>query len=81
MISCDLHDYVEIACTYRYELRLLLKSGLEVEGRAIDTVLNADRLECIKIEANKDEILVTLDSVQSMISVSDSPHFKRIDFS
>ena len=37
-ISCDLHDYFEIACLYGYRVRLILKDGEIVEGKACDLI-------------------------------------------
>ena len=35
-ISCDLHDYIEVACMYGYQVRLILKDQSTVEGKAKD---------------------------------------------
>lgn len=40
MISCNQYDYIEIACMYKFPLRLTLVSNQVVEGTAIDTVLD-----------------------------------------
>ncbi len=37
-ISCDLHDYLEIACMYKYFVRVELKDKQTLEGKAIDVV-------------------------------------------
>ncbi|MNZ96910.1 Rho-binding antiterminator [compost metagenome] len=36
-LHCDLHDYVEIACLYRYWLRIELRDGLTFEAEAFTT--------------------------------------------
>ncbi|MFR0688487.1 Rho-binding antiterminator [Enterobacterales bacterium AE_CKDN230030158-1A_HGKHYDSX7] len=36
-LHCDLHDYLEIACTYQYGLRIELRSGLMFEAAAMTT--------------------------------------------
>ncbi|QRY78882.1 Rho-binding antiterminator [Pseudomonas sp. PDNC002] len=36
-LHCDLHDYLEIACTYRYGLRIELRNGLVFEAAAVTT--------------------------------------------
>ena len=33
-IACDLHDYLEIACLYRYRLLLELEDGVRFEAEA-----------------------------------------------
>lgn len=42
-IACDLHDYIEIACLYGYQVRLTLKDKRIVEGRALNIVTEEKR--------------------------------------
>lgn len=79
MMSCDQHDYVEIACLYRYVVKLTLKSGEEVTGIALDTRRNAQRQECIAI--NNIDNLIALDAVATMEVLVENPHFKLVRFS
>ena len=44
MISCNLHDYIEIVCLYRYPVSLQLRSGEVVAGTAVDTDWNIEPL-------------------------------------
>lgn len=78
MMSCDQHDYVEIACLYRYVVKLTLKSGEEVTGIALDTRRNVQRQECIAI--NHIDTLIALDAVASMEALVKNPHFNRVTF-
>ena len=78
MISCDQHDYVEIACLYRYVVKLTLKSGAEVQGIAMDTRRNAQREECLVL--SQDENLIVLDSIAKMEVLVENPHFKEVFF-
>jgi Rho-binding antiterminator len=78
MISCDQHDYVEIACMYRYQVKLTLKSGEEITGIALDTRRNAQLQECIAI--NNTDNLIPLDSVATMAALVENPHFNLVTF-
>lgn len=80
MISCDLHDYIEIACTFRYLIKLTMKSGSIIEGVALDTVLNASRDECIKVDLKGAEKLLVLDEISRLEACVDNPHFHSISF-
>lgn len=80
MMSCDQHDYIEIACTFRYPVRLTLKSGDIVEGKALDTQRNEARQECIKLALAGEEILVVLDEITRMEASVDNPHFQTVSF-
>ncbi len=81
MLTCDQHDYIEIACTYRFSVLLTLHDGTTLAGIAKDTAYNDDKKECIVIESNNDDRLITLESVQSMKALTVNPHFDIVDFS
>lgn len=51
-ISCDLHDYLEIACMYGYQITLTLNDHQIIEGKAIDTVTTADKREILVIDTD-----------------------------
>ena len=80
MMSCEQHDYIEIACLYRYPVKLTLTSGAEIAGIALDTQRNDRREECIKIRVGDAESLVALTSISRMEAGMDNPHFRTIDF-
>jgi len=80
MISCDQHDYIEIACMFRYPIILTLKSGEVIEGTALDTALNEHKDECIKVAVNGSEPLVVLTELSLLEVAVDNPHFKRVSF-
>jgi len=80
MISCEHHDYIEIACLYNYRVSLTLDSGAQLAGVAVDAVRNHDKEECIKIRDGSAEHLVVLDSITTMEALIKNPHFKVISF-
>ncbi len=59
-ISCELHDFVEVACMYGYRLRLILINGQVIEGKAIDIVSSLEKREYLVIEGDsKQQIELT----------------------
>ncbi len=80
MMSCDQHDTVEIACMYNYPVKLICKSGSELQGVARDTGLDKFRQECIKIMVENRECLVVLNTVAKMEVLVKNPHFNVVDF-
>ncbi len=50
-ISCDCHDYIEIACLYGYQVRLKLKNGQQLEGKAMD-IIRVDKREYLVIQSD-----------------------------
>ncbi|EGA67556.1 Rho-binding antiterminator [Vibrio brasiliensis] len=80
MISCNDYDYIEIVCLYRYPVRLTLKSGQTIEGKALDTARNQDKQEAIKLDQNGVEQLVVLDDLSLLEVLVDNPHFNQKTF-
>ena len=81
MISCDQHDYIEIACTFGYPLKLTMKSGAVIECIALDTKLDDHKIECIKVDLGNDERLIVLDDISKLAACVENPHFDVISFS
>lgn len=80
MISCNDYDYIEIVCLYRYPVRLTLKSGQTIEGKALDTARNQDKQEAIKLDQNGVEKLIVLDDLSLLEVLVDNPHFNQKSF-
>ena len=80
MISCEHHDYIEIACLYSYRVRLMLDSGAELEGTAVDTGRNQSKEECIKIRVGNADNLVVLDSIKTLEVLVKNPNFNSVTF-
>lgn len=80
MISCDQYDYIEIACTFQYPIKLTLKLGEVVNGTALDTIRNDHKDECIKVNVNGVDNLIVLDEISVMEVCVENPHFKVVSF-
>ena len=80
MISCNHHDYIEIACLYNLLVTLLLEDGREVSGIALDTAYDDNKKECIKLGANGEWKLINLDLVVSLKANRVNPHFDFVEF-
>lgn len=81
MLSCDLHDYIEIACLYRIEVELTLRDGRSICGTAMDTGRNAEKQECIVMtDEDKQRTYVVLEELRSMRALVKNPHFDVVEF-
>lgn len=80
MLSCNHHDYIEIVCTYRYPIKLTLKSGEIIQGTALDTQRNDQRAECIKLDIEGVAQLVVLDEIKILEVMRENPHLRLIEF-
>lgn len=80
MISCQLHDYIEIACLYRYRVSLQLKDGSHVEGVAETTKTSNDKKEYLTLSLNGERVDTDLDSIETLVALTPNPHFTSVDF-
>ena len=80
MISCNQHDYIEIACLFRYPIKLIMKDTTVIKCQALDTQYNETKQECIKVESEGVESLVVLDNIVILEVCVDNPHFKTVSF-
>ena len=81
-IACELHDYIEIACVYRYPVLLVLDSGEEVKGIATDTSTKKDKTEYLVLldEESKEKIEIELTKLVKMNPLIKNPHFNEVNF-
>lgn len=80
MISCQQYDYIEIACMYRFPVRITLKNEEVIEATAYDTKKNDKNEECLLLKAGDKEQLVTLDEIAQMEAQIENPHFTSVTF-
>ena len=80
MISCDIHDYVEIACMYRFEVKLVLKNGRTVRGKSFQTAYNENKEECVVLETEYGNEKIVLEQIELMEAITKNPHFEKISF-
>lgn len=81
-ISCDLHDYLEIACMYKIQVHLTLSNGDHYSGIPVTTRINTEREECLRIlsdSANK-QIDIPLYLLGAMKAITPNTHFDTIVF-
>ncbi|MCK7226324.1 Rho-binding antiterminator [Enterobacter asburiae] len=77
-IDCDLHDYLEIACLYRYWLRIELSDGSCFDAKALTTRTTSDREEYLEIECNGMERKIRLDFLSSITPLAAGAAFGKI---
>lgn len=81
MVTCHQTDYVEIACMYRYPIKLTMRSGEELLGTALDTKWDENKQECIEIKTEDASTeLVVLEEISILEVQIDNPHFSKITF-
>jgi Rho-binding antiterminator len=79
-ISCDLHDYLEIACMYGYRVKLTLKDHQILEGKAVDTLATAEKCEYLVINDGSEQRRIELNQLAKMQVLTPNANFKEIFF-
>jgi Rho-binding antiterminator len=77
-ISCDLHDYIEIACLYGYQVKLTLKDQQSIEGKAVD-IITADKREYLLID-NGEQQRVELTQLAKIQMLTPNAQFTEMIF-
>ncbi|MGR8931552.1 MAG: Rho-binding antiterminator [Gammaproteobacteria bacterium] len=78
-IACQLHDYIEIACMYRYRVRLTLRNHEILEGTAVDTITTAQKRECLVID-NGLKQPVDLNQLKKLEVLTPNARFREVVF-
>jgi len=77
-ISCQLHDYIEIACMYGYQVELHLKNTQVIEGKAMDIHTSPDKREYLIIGNEHQKIELT--QITKMTVLTPNAKFNEIIF-
>jgi Rho-binding antiterminator len=64
---------------YRYPVKLTMKSGKVVSGRALDTKRNSAGRECIELDVKEEKVLIEVDDVSTLEVSIENPHFSKIN--
>lgn len=80
MISCQTHDYIEIACLYGFAIRLTLASNDTLEGKAVTTETTADKREWLIIEREQGLSKIEMQQIRSMQALQANAHFDLVTF-
>jgi Rho-binding antiterminator len=79
VISCELHDFVEVACMYKYQLRLTLKNGEVIEGKAVD-ILSVNQQERLVVDDSGEKKQVDLMVLAKMQVLTPNAKFSEVVF-
>ncbi len=79
LISCQLHDYIEIVCLYKYRVRLTLKDRQLIEGNAIDICIDAKKCEYLIVDDGR-KCQVELNQLTKMEVLSANAVFTAVVF-
>ncbi len=79
-ISCELHDYVEIACMYGYRVRLTLKDHQIIDGKALNVLTTAEKREYLVIDNGHEQQQIELNQFSKMQVLTPNAKFNEVSF-
>ncbi len=79
-IDCNLYDYVEIACMYRYPVRAATTDGRILTGIASDTMVDADKVEYLELLVDGERDRLRLDRIASFEPLVENARFGKVRF-
>ncbi len=80
-ISCALHDYLEIACQFRYRLQIELSDGRHLHAQALDTETAASKEEfLIVVDDHGAHLRVRLDHLRAITPLTPDARFHTVRF-
>ena len=81
LISCQLHDYIEISCMYGYRVRLTLKDRQLIEGKAIaiDICADVEKREYLIVDDGQKR-QIELNQITKMEMLSTNAVFTEVNF-
>ncbi|MGQ7957130.1 Rho-binding antiterminator [Pseudomonas sp. SP16.1] len=77
-LACDLYDYVEIACLYRYQLSIELVDGTRLQGQALTTETTASKEEFLLLRSPEGEMRLRLDRLLAITPQDAGARFGRV---
>ncbi len=80
IISCAIHDYIEIACLYKFEIKITLTDNTFRQGIAKTTQTDSDKKEYLLIDCQQQIQQIELVNIKKMTAIQPNPHFNSIVF-
>ncbi|MFB9886313.1 Rho-binding antiterminator [Balneatrix alpica] len=77
-LDCDLHDYLEIACLFHYQLLIELTDGSRLQALPLTTRTASDQCEYLEVETAQGRQSLRLDQLLAITPVAEQARFGRI---
>ncbi|MEG0100049.1 MAG: Rho-binding antiterminator [Citrobacter sp.] len=79
-IDCDLHDYLEIACLYRYMLRIELTDGTVFDAKAVTTRTTVGKEEYLVVDRQESQQYIRLDYLSAITVLTAGAMYRSVLF-
>ena len=79
-VSCELYDYVELACLYQHEVRVRTTDGQALTGTALDARTDGLGNEFLVLRGTDRTLLIRLDAVTTMETLTGGARAGEVRF-
>lgn len=79
-IQSQLHNYLTIACNYRFDVLVTLISGEKFKGQAFATGTNEQKQNCFIIQSVKGKQSIATNRISTLTAITENPHFHKVNF-
>ncbi len=79
-IDCTLHDYLEMACMFHYDVRVTLDDQSVVTGQAVTTSTESDKSEVLRLAGIHGPIAIRMDAIAYLEVLTENARFRSVDF-
>jgi len=77
-LSCELYDFIEIACMHRYQLLIELDDGASFEARAVSTETTPAKEEFFIVQGEAGRERLRLDHIAAITPLTEGAGFGRV---
>jgi Rho-binding antiterminator len=77
-LSCDLHDYLEIACLYHYRVHIELSDGTQLDAEALTTRTDPSKEEFFCVRDDEGTRELRLDDLHAITPLGAGVKFGRV---
>ncbi|OZG70229.1 transcriptional antiterminator [Hahella sp. CCB-MM4] len=76
-ITCDRHDFLEIACLYHYDITIETIDEQRIRGQAVTTRTLADKTEWLVYKCDDSTRQIHLDRIKAITPLAPMARFQR----
>ncbi|MEM7280999.1 MAG: Rho-binding antiterminator [Pseudomonadota bacterium] len=78
IISCEVHDQLEVACLYRIEIEIHLEDGSSVAGTPITTETRGDKSEWLSLKSLDGTDWIPLGRIEKFAALTKNRFFDQV---
>ena len=79
ILSCDLHDYIEISCLYKYQLEVKLIDGSLLKATALNIIIRQKSEHLELLNQTNSAITIAVNEIESIATLSPNAQFKSVN--